>query len=348
MIRLLLFSLCVAGCSENYTKKIKTPPKKDAENIEKICRSLRELDMTVVAPGVGVSPLIADFLKKCSINIPDTAFINKDVFGSADTDDHRLNYLIDAVNSNHKIIWALRGGFGTARLLASLDRLPSPRVAKTLIGFSDITSLNLFISQKWPHWRAIHAPVLMHLDKHYDNKFDILLNILNNRIESYDVNNLSPLNEKAKISKNVTGKLTGGNLTIIENSLKTCWEIQTEGKIIFIEDIYEKAERIYRSMYHLWEAGKLSKAKALVFGHFHEAGNQEKVLLYLKGFAQMLDIPVYVTDQFGHGDYNTPLIYNAIAEIHDGKMTVQCNSCNSSQHMRLTMSPVGRIFSANL
>jgi muramoyltetrapeptide carboxypeptidase LdcA involved in peptidoglycan recycling len=37
----------------------------------------------------------------------------------------------------------------------------------------------------------------------------------------------------------------------------------------------------------------------------------------------MLDIPLYVTDQFGHGNYNTPLIYNAIAEIHDGKMTVQ-------------------------
>jgi muramoyltetrapeptide carboxypeptidase len=266
-------------------------------------------------------------LRKLGINIPDSALINNDIFGSADTDDHRLNNFLDAINSDYKIIWAVRGGFGTARLLDSLNRLPNPRVAKTFVGFCDVTSVNLFMAQKWPNWRIIHATVLTYLSEHQpQNKFNLLLDILENKINSYSIGNLSPLNEKARTEKNVNGKLTGGNLTIIENSLKTCWEIQTNGKIVFIEDVHEEPEHIYRMMCHLKEAGKLSGAKALVFGYFHKASDQKRVLLHLKGFAQTLDIPVYVTDRFGHGDYNLPLIYNASAIIHDGKMTVAVSS----------------------
>jgi muramoyltetrapeptide carboxypeptidase len=231
--------------------------------------------------------------------------------------------LLDAINSDHKIIWAVRGGFGTARLVASLNRLPTPAVAKTFVGFCDITPLNLFMAQKWPQWRIIHATVLTYLNEDSPrNKFDLLLDILENKIKSYDVDHLIPLNEKARTKRNITGKLTGGNLTLLENSLKTCWEIQTKGKIVFIEDVREQPEHIYRMMYHLKEAGKLSEAKAVVFGHFHESGDSERLLLYLKGFAQTTDIPIYLTDRFGHGDYNVPLIYNATAKIHDGKMTI--------------------------
>jgi muramoyltetrapeptide carboxypeptidase len=183
--------------------------------------------------------------------------------------------------------------------------------------------MNLFIAQKWPNWQVIHGTVLAYLNEDLpQNKFNILLDILENKINSYSIENISPINEKARTEKNVSGKLTGGNLTLLENSLKTCWEIQTNGKIVFIEDVHEEAEHIYRTMRHLKEAGKLSGAKALVFGFFHKASNQERVLLHLKGFAQTLDIPVYVTDRFGHGDYNLPLIYNASATINDGKMTI--------------------------
>lgn len=320
-----LFLLCLcSGCSENYVKEENRYKKcDDTKDFQEICRRIRGMDVVVVSPGSGVATQFASYLKKSNFNIPDTSLINHDVFGSSDTDDHRLNHFIDAVNSDHKIIWALRGGFGAARLIASLDRLPKPCVAKTFIGFSDITSLNLFISQKWPNWRVIHATVFAYLDKKSSkNKFGTLLDILGGKIDSYDINNLHHLNEKAKTQKDIIGKLTGGNLTIIENSLKTCWEIQTDGKIVFIEDVREEPQCIYRTMYHLKEVGKLSGAKALIFGCFNGVSDQKKVLLYLKGFAKTLDIPVYATNQFGHGDYNVPLIYNATAKIRGGKMTI--------------------------
>ncbi|MDR2645772.1 MAG: LD-carboxypeptidase [Holosporaceae bacterium] len=283
--------------------------------------------MTAVAVGSAVNETsttgLRILIEKYGINIPDAALANRDIFAGASTDDHRLNYLLDAINSNHKIIWAMRGGYGTARIIATLDYLPKPKSQKTFVGFSDATALNLFISQKWPKWLVIHATVLTFLNKtDFENKFDILLNILENKIDHYDVDGVYPLNDKALAQKSITGKLTGGNLCIVVSSLKTCWEIQTDGKILFLEDTHEMPERIYRAMYHLKEAGKLSKVKAVIFGHFHAAGNPKKLELFLKGFAQILDIPVYITDKFGHGVYNVPMIYNAKAIIHDNKMTI--------------------------
>jgi muramoyltetrapeptide carboxypeptidase len=291
-----------------------------------ICRRMGNLDMTVVTTGSGISGAVVSRLKAISeefgVHIPDQAMVNKDILAGADTDELRLSHLLDAIHSKHKIIWAMRGGYGTARLLASLEQLPKPDSCKTFVGFCDVTALHLFISQKWPNWNTIHAPLLIHLNEKHKNNFGVLLDILEGKIDSYDIDDVYPLNDKALAEVNIVGKLTGGNLTIVESSLGTIWEIQTAGKILFLEDVHEYPEYIYRMLYHLKEAGKLSCAKALVFGHFHEAGDQERLRMFINGFAQTLDIPVYVTDKFGHGDNNVPLIYNAEAKIHDNKMTV--------------------------
>jgi muramoyltetrapeptide carboxypeptidase len=292
-----------------------------------ICRRIGRLDMTAVATGSGilesaVAPMRA-IVKKFGIHIPDHAILNKGIFAGSDTDDHRLHHLMEAVRSRHEIIWAIRGGYGTARLLAALELLPKPNSSKTFVGFCDVTALHLFISQKWPNWRAIHAPVLIFLTKNsFENKFNILLDILENRIDSYDIDKVYPLNNKAAATANVVGKLTGGNLSIVAASLGTHWEIQTAQKILFLEDTHEPPEKIHSMLYHLKEAGKLANARALILGHFHKAGDPERLLLFLRGFAQTLNIPVYITDRFGHGAHNLPLIYNAVAKIHDNKMTI--------------------------
>jgi muramoyltetrapeptide carboxypeptidase len=321
-----LLGFCI-GCTEVTVQKKKFLEISDSERFQKICCRIGNLNMTAVAIGSSINKTSALGLRilveKYGINIPDAALANRDIFAGADTDDHRLNYLLDAINSNYEIIWAARGGYGTIRLIAPLSCLSEPKFPKTFVGFCDATALNLFISQNWPKWRVIHATVLTFLNKvDFENKFDILLDILENKIDHYEVDGVYPLNNKALVQISITGKLTGGNLCTVVSSLKTCWEIQTDGKILFLEDTHEMPEHIYRAMHHLKEAGKLSRVKAIVFGHFHAAGNPERLELFLKGFAQTLDIPVYITNKFGHGIYNIPLIYNAKATINDNKMTV--------------------------
>lgn len=181
----------------------------------------------------------------------------------------------------------------------------------------------MFVTQKWG-WKAVHAPVLVHL-AHVEfskEKFDTLLNILEGRINKYTIDKVYPINVSAKRAEYVTGKLTGGNLTLVESSIGTCWEIQTHGKIVFLEDIHSKPEWIYRSMHHLKESGRLRGVHAIVFGKFTNSGCQKEIASFLRKFASEIDAPVYVTDQFGHGDYNQPLIYNADASLQNNQMTI--------------------------
>ncbi|MDR0968785.1 MAG: LD-carboxypeptidase [Holosporaceae bacterium] len=325
-----LFLICLLfGCSERVVENKETPVAiNDDEEYDEICRRIAKLNMTVVVTGGGIRPGLAVKMKsiadKYGVNIPEYTLINKDIFRGADTDDARLNNFIDAVNSDKEIVWHMRGGYGTSRLIASLNRLPPPSSSKTLIGFCDATSMNIFVSQKWPNWKVIHAPLLIYLEKYSfsKDKFETLLNILENKIDSYEISGVVPFNYKAQTQERVVGRLTGGNLSIIENSLKTYWEIQTDGKILFLEDIYMEPQHIYRMLYHLKEAGKLDNVKALVLGHFHKVKEEGNLVPYLKGFCANLPIPVYITDQFGHGEHNMPLIYNATAELRDSKMII--------------------------
>ncbi len=293
-------------------------------------RRLAKLKICFVAPAGGVDTSFRkEYLKdirKFGVSIPDEAFISKNICKFSDTDSNRLLRLKHSINSDSKIIWAMRGGFGSYKLIDSLKNLSHPKKKKILVGFSDITALNLFISQNWKDWMVIHAPMIVHLAKndYHHPSWSVLLDILENKITQYKISGLSPLNksgetrDKANIEK-IQGKLTGGNLTLIESSLKTDWEIDTDNKILFIEDCNESAPSVYRSMYHLKEAGKLSKVKAIVFGHFVGVPEYKK---YLQHFANELDIPVFITDKFGHGRNNLPLVYNADAYIEENSLIV--------------------------
>lgn len=322
-----------AECTENMSSNDKRSDTQERQaklkkKRQSTLKRLAKLKIDYVSPATGI---VKEFQKeykkdiqKFGVLIPDEAFIDKNICRFSDTDENRFARLKRSVYSVSDIVWATRGGFGSYKLIDSLKNLPCPKKKKILIGFSDITALNLFVSQNWKNWTVIHAPMIVHLakDKYHHSSWTLLLDILENNITQYEMTGLSPLNEageKARIDK-ICGKLTGGNLTLIESSLKTSWEIDTDGKILFIEDCHESAPSIYRSMYHLKEAEKLSKVRAIVFGHFEGI---PKCKEYLKHFASEVDIPVFITDQFGHGKNNIPLVYNADGCIEGNSLTVK-------------------------
>ncbi|MBR1735135.1 MAG: LD-carboxypeptidase [Alphaproteobacteria bacterium] len=297
-------------------------------DLDEISKRIAFLDMTVVAPGAGITEehirTMQILKEKYGVNIPLPAIANKSANYCADSVENRLKFIDEAIKSTHPIIWAMRGGFGTNMLMAEMDKWPVPKEKKVIVGFSDTTSLQLFVTQKWG-WNAIHAPVLIHLsDTVFSrDKFATLLDILEGKISEYNIDEVYPINELARKQKSVEGRLTGGNLTLIQSSIGTCWEVQTKGKILFVEDNNMRPWWIYRSMYHLKESGRLDGVKAIIFGRFVKTGTtQREVGKVLVEFANSIDVPVYVTDQFGHGNHNMPLIYNAKATLHDMKMTI--------------------------
>ena len=311
--------VCVPNSSVNSVKTIQNDER------ESTLRRIAKLKVSYISPASGI---VKDFrkeylndIRRFGVEIPKEAFVNKDICRFSDTDANRFSQLERSINSDSDIVWATRGGFGSYKLIDRLADLSQPKKKKILIGFSDITALNLYISQNWKNWTVIHAPMIVHVaaDRYHHESWSMLLDILEHRVKQYKIPGLSPLNHLNEGSKKITGELTGGNLTMIESSLKTNWEIDTDNKILFIEDCNESAPSVYRSLYHLQAAGKLLKVKAIVFGEFLGVSEYGK---YLKYFASEFNIPMFITNKFGHGKKNFPLVYGAKARIENNSLIV--------------------------
>lgn len=276
----------------------------------------------VIAPASGTSPenmALLQSLNMLPLQFPD-ALLSNDIVYHANTDEKRSAMLKAALlnKDENTIVWALRGGYGSARLLDSLKALPIPQHKKTVIGFSDNTALLLFLSQQWG-WPVIHGSVLTQLldENHHPESFKRIADIISKRVTSQTIENLAPLNQCAK-EMFPSGKLLGGNLTLIENSIGTHWQAQTAEKILFLEEIGEKGYRIDRALYHLFQVGLFNQVSAIVLGEFLEATDKQVISYALNRFAYAMNeqkTPVYTTNQFGHGNANMPLQYNAMGKV---------------------------------
>lgn len=245
-----------------------------------------------------------------------TARISEHILGpdllSANSDAERFAQLKAALLAEDSdLIWCARGGYGTTRLLPELIQLTPPKKKKTLIGFSDITALHLFLSEHWG-WQTLHGPTLGQMTKADLGKKSIQLTealLFNHKpVINYA---LTPFNAAAKSGLSLQAVLSGGNLKLIEASLGTIWQINTQPKILVLEEINEYDYRVDRSLVHLAQAQVFDSVHAIILGDFtHEIPNYEdKIKAVLKRFAESLNIPVFRLPGVGHGKENLPWFY---------------------------------------
>lgn len=242
----------------------------------------------------------------------------------SNTDEERFDQIKRAINDKSKIIWSLRGGYGSARLYENLLKLKKPNQDKVFIGYSDLTFLHLFFIQNW-NWKTIHGSTLSDLfNKEKDSKnFSNIVEIISGNIKEITYTNIEPLNELAKSSQEVYGKLVGGNLEILSSSLGTNWQINGKNKIIFIEDIGAKGYVVDRNLIHLYQAKIFQNAKAILLGSF--TNSDENIEFTIKRFANEVNIPVFKSNQFGHGNKNYPLVLNENITISPQKKIITLN-----------------------
>lgn len=338
-ILLLLNLLILSGCSKMGVVKTSLNPALKDPTFQQI---FAEHQVIMVAPGSGVDPKRIEALNNLGLPIqtpPD--ILESAIPYHANTDQKRLSLLKAALfNRDPKtIVWTLRGGYGSSRLINKLQGLKKPKHPKYFIGFSDNTALHLFLSQEWG-WKTIHGSGLNSLlqPEQDPQNFLKIAEIIHNQ-KPTEINDLEPLNAKAqklliKNAKPITAKLTGGNLTLLANSIGTPWQIQTKGKILFIEETSEKGYAVDRSLYHLKQAGLFKGVKAIVLGDFEEDTHpdQDNIRFALQRFAIETTVPVFKSQQFGHGITNYPLIYGS-------KGTIVCPNPNKETRFILLMNP---------
>jgi muramoyltetrapeptide carboxypeptidase len=187
----------------------------------------------------------------------------------AGTTAARSGALKDALaESDTRAIFCSRGGYGSNYLLDGLSvALKSP---KLLAGYSDITSLQLFLWQKF-RWVTLYAPMVASgLDngpgapEGYDR--ESLLHALTETKQTWKLDLRGEL-----ISPGVVeGTLLGGCLTMIETALGTPWELETHGAILVLEDRGMKPWQVDRALMHLKQAGKLRGVAGVILGEFPE------------------------------------------------------------------------------
>ena len=197
--------------------------------------------------------------------------IGKRDFTFGGTDAERLTDLQSLLdNRNVQAIMCARGGYGVNRILDQLNLGRFMQHPKWVIGFSDITALHLHLL-KHAKVASIHSKMCNSFPKEWSTTEPIvqetILSIkqgLNGSVLSYT--SLPDMyNRKGKAE----GVITGGNLAIIISMMGTASEIETDGRILFLEEVGEYLYSIDRMMTTLQRAGKLAKLKGLVVGGFN-------------------------------------------------------------------------------
>lgn len=281
----------------------------------------------IIAPAARCQPAVLEKVKKMLQAWGLQCHIPKDIFGKdlhcANTEDKRFKQLQAALLSKKsKAIWCLRGGYGATKLIPMLEMIKSPQQAKIFIGFSDITALHIFLQEKWG-WATIHGPSARQAAMKEVSMASIknLKKIIFRETNSLTYGYLKPLNNAAKKNKLIKAPLTGGNLTLIQTSLATAWQINTKDKILLLEEVNERAYRIDRMLAHLDQAGIIRSAKAIILGDFtdgNEPNGKSHIKATLKNFAANCQVPVLQMTGVGHGKTNHPIILGQLAQLHLG------------------------------
>lgn len=175
-------------------------------------------------------------------------------------------------------VLCLRGGYGSARLLAGIDTALLRRHPKLLIGFSDITALHGL--RDGLGLAGLHAPMPASnlLDDDAADDAQALFGLLHRGLQSGE--RFAPgiaahgLNQGAQM----TGRLIGGNLAVFTALLGTPWAPRADGAILFLEDIAEEPYRVDRMLCQLRQAGLLEAAAGFLIGSFSEAASADEVL----------------------------------------------------------------------
>lgn len=230
-------------------------------------------------------------------------------FQFAGTDEQRLSDLQQALDDpDCNAIICARGGYGAIRIAEQLDFSAFQENPKWLVGFSDITVLHAQIQDL--EFCSIHGamPGFYLQDGQASESFTTLLQVLQGELLNIDV----PPHEFNRNGQ-VTGELVGGNLSIFYSLLGTPYEVETENKILFIEDLSEYLYFLDRMMHSLKLSGKLKNLKGLVVGGFTDMKDNDSpfgqsAFEIIHQAVKDYNYPVCFDLPAGHIDRNLPLV----------------------------------------
>lgn len=203
-----------------------------------------------------------------------------------------------------KAVFALRGGWGSARLLSLLDWDVIRSNPKLLIGFSDITALHLAFA-KHAGYATIHGP--NGANSWPASSWDSLWLLAFAGATPVLGNGDYPGAREVLTLRSGTaqGRLLGGNLSVLAALVGTPWLPDFDGAVLFLEDVGEAVYRVDRMLSQLALSGILSRLSGVVFGQCTRCSGDESesgfsVTDVLRQYLVPLEIPAFTNANIGH------------------------------------------------
>jgi muramoyltetrapeptide carboxypeptidase len=256
-------------------------------------------------------------LEKWGFKVKPGKTIDTEYFYFSGTDAERLADLQDMMNDPAiDAILMGRGGYGMSRIIDDIDLRAFLKKPKWICGFSDITVLQSHL-QACGNMASLHSPMCGAFKPETENEpyLKTLLFALTGADLMYEAQP-SPFNRHGEI----TAGLTGGNLSLLAHLVGSVSEVDTSGKILFIEDIGEHLYKIDRMMLTLKRAGKLDNLSGLILGGFTEMedttrpfGQTVEEIIFDK--VREYDYPVCFNFPAGHQDINNTLTLGATHQL---------------------------------
>ncbi|MGI6633169.1 MAG: S66 peptidase family protein [Bacillota bacterium] len=213
-----------------------------------------------------------------------------------------------------KAVIAARGGYGATRMLPYLDFSVLKEHKKIFVGYSDITALHLAF---WKEMRLVtfHGPMVESgeesgLSEPYN------LEGLRRALDGTSVVGEMPLPPGTELfalgAGTAEGQLVGGNLSLVAATVGTRWELDTRGKILFLEEVGERPYRVDRMLCQLESTGKLADAAGILLGDFTDcdaAGSSPSFTTceILRQYFGRTGKPCLMRFPAGHGTYKATL-----------------------------------------
>lgn len=223
-----------------------------------------------------------------------------------------------------KVLMGVRGGYGAARILASVDwaSLGSRmRESQTLLfGFSDVTAIQLALLAK-SGMPSFAGPMLYSEFSKANPDTYTMNSFIQNTTNSQSTVFITDF--QSRQVRRVDGILWGGNLSVLASLIGTPFMPKIQGGILFLEDVAEQPYRIERMLYTLHLSGILKQQQAIVLGNFRMDNIRDtydsnfNLTAVAQNVSRAANIPVYTGFPFGHIAQKTTFPLGARASLRE-------------------------------
>lgn len=204
------------------------------------------------------------------------------------------------------------GGYGAMRMLPYLDPEVFRQHPKSFVGYSDITALHLWLMRRCG-LRVFHGPTVDDLSP---SLRDTTTASLITALTTPRVSRMGRGDARAVIPGVATGRLVGGNLSLVQQSIGTPYEVDARGAVLFLEETRDPMSVVDERLVHLRASGLISQANGIVFGQLSlDRSEEEEFEDFIIDLVADLGVPVLMDFPAGHEMPNLTLPLGTEVEL---------------------------------